>query len=164
MAIRSILQLGNPVLYEVCTPVRSDEVEDLQPVFDALRDTLLDVRERVGFGRGIAAPQVGVLKRIVYLNLHSEEHILINPVLYGKSLEMMDLWDDCLSFPDLLVRVQRHQSCKLIYRDPNWAVQRRTVWGGLSELIQHEVDHLEGVLAVSHAIDGQSFKLRPPMS
>ncbi|MEM1093880.1 MAG: peptide deformylase [Bacteroidota bacterium] len=160
MAVRPILQLGNPVLYEVCAPVRRDEVAELQPVFDALRDTLLDVRARVGFGRGIAAPQIGVLKRIVYLNLDGDEHILINPVLYGKSAEMMELWDDCLSFPSLLVRVQRHHSCKLIYRAPDWSIHRRTVSGDLSELLQHELDHLEGVLAVAHAIDGESFKLR----
>jgi peptide deformylase len=73
---------------------------------------------------------------------------------------MMELWDDCMSFPDLLVRVKRYASFTLTYVDDQWIEQALVVEGVLSELLQHEIDHLDGVLAVSRAIDGGSFALR----
>ena len=73
---------------------------------------------------------------------------------------MIEVWDDCLCFPDLLVKVMRHKSCTIEYRDREWIRRSRRVEGDLSELLQHEYDHLDGILAVSRAIDGQSFALR----
>ena len=86
--------------------------------------------------------------------------VFINPLLEMKSPEMMEVWDDCLCFPDLLVRVKRHKSCRILYLDEHWKEQKIWLAGDLSELLQHEFDHLEGILAVSRAIDGQSFALK----
>ena len=72
----------------------------------------------------------------------------------------MDLWGDCMSFPDLLARVRRHRSCRITFRDLEWKEQ---VWhqdGGLSELLQHECDHLDGILAVQRAAGSKAFALR----
>jgi peptide deformylase len=85
---------------------------------------------------------------------------LINPVLELKSAEMMPVWDDCMCFPDLLVRVMRHQTCRMRFHDLQWREQSMHLQGDLSELLQHEYDHLDGILAVSRAIDGRSFALR----
>jgi len=73
---------------------------------------------------------------------------------------MIEIWDDCMCFPDLLVRVMRHESCRIRFRNLNWEQEEILVEGDLSELLQHEYDHLDGVLAVSRAIDGRSFALR----
>ena len=73
---------------------------------------------------------------------------------------MFELWDDCMSFPDLVVRVRRHRSCRICYRDLDWIEREWQLEGDLSELLQHETDHLDGILAVSRAIDGASFALR----
>ena len=73
---------------------------------------------------------------------------------------MLEVWDDCLCFPDLLVRVLRHHSCVLTYRDAAWKEHTLQTEGSLSELLQHEVDHLDGVLAVARAIDYRAFALR----
>ena len=73
---------------------------------------------------------------------------------------MMELWDDCMSFPDLLVRVKRHSGFTLTYLDEHWVEHSLAVEGVLAELLQHEMDHLDGVLAVSRAVDGASFALR----
>jgi peptide deformylase len=86
--------------------------------------------------------------------------VFINPVIDQPSDEMITLWDDCMSFPDLLVKLQRHKSCRITYRDLDWVEQSQLLIDDLSELLQHECDHLDGVLAVSRAIDGNSFALR----
>ena len=159
MAIREILQLGNPGLYRVCAPVDEEELDDVRRTVSDLRDTLLDFRRRHGAGRAIAAPQIGVFKRIVYMEI-DEPMVYLNPRLEPIGLEQIELWDDCMSFPDLLVRVRRHRRCRITYRDERWAAVQREFSDDLSELMQHECDHLDGILAVSRAIDMKSFALR----
>ncbi|MBN1247544.1 MAG: peptide deformylase [Anaerolineae bacterium] len=171
MAACEILLLGNPTLYEVCAPVHREELEDLRPAIGDLRDTVLAFRAQHGVGRAIAAPQIGLTKRIVFLERVSnttDENAtgvatptaLINPVLTGLSAEMVELWDDCFSFPDLLVRVRRHRTCTITYRDLDWREHAVRVDGDLSELLQHECDHLDGILAVARAVDGRAFAYR----
>lgn len=159
MAVRNILLLGDPRLYEVCEAVTEDELPAMRAVVQDLHDTMLSFRARYGAGRAIAAPQIGVMKRLVYMFIDTPT-VFINPQLHDCSDAMMTLWDDCMSFPDLLVKVQRHQSCTIRYRNLQWQEQSRHLQGDLSELLQHEVDHLDGILAVSRALDGQSFCLR----
>ncbi len=159
MAVREILLLGNPQLYEVSEAVGETELESLKPVVTDLHDTMLAFRERWGAGRAIAAPQIGVMKRLVYMNI-SEPVVFINPYFENQSEHTIEVWDDCMSFPELLVKVRRHQRCRIVYRNMNWQEQIMALEGDLSELLQHEVDHLDGVLAVSKAIDKASFALR----
>lgn len=159
MAKKELLRLGNPKLYKVCTPVKKSEQEDLNSIIQDLHDTLFAFRDEYGFGRAIAAPQIGVLKRIIYLHI-DEPMVFINPVLFQKSDECMVLWDDCMCFPNLMVRVKRHRSCKISFRDDAWNKRTEELEGSLSELLQHECDHLFGIMAVSRAVDGKSFALR----
>jgi peptide deformylase len=159
MPVREVLLLGHPALYTVCDPVRRDELPQMTAVVDDLHDTLLDFRARYGAGRAVAAPQIGVLKRLIYMNIDHPVPI-INPVLDQLSDEMFELWDDCMSFPDIFVRVRRHKSCRITFRDLDWNEHEMLLEDALSELLQHETDHLDGILAVSRAIDAQSFCLR----
>ena len=159
MAVREILRLGNPDLHRVCRPVSQDEIPFARSVVQDLNDTLFHFRERNGLGRAIAAPQIGAFIRLVYMHV-GEPLTFMNPELHNLSDEMMTLWDDCMSFPDLRVKVQRHQSCTIRYRDLDWKEQTMSVKGDVSELLQHEVDHLDGILAVARALDGQSFSYR----
>jgi peptide deformylase len=159
MAVKDVLELGNPKLYETCQLVSEIEVQSLEPVIQDLHDTLMDARAKYGAGRAIAAPQIGVMKRLIYMNI-DEPMEFINPAITSRSPEMMEVWDDCLCFPDLLVRVLRHKTGQITYRDKGWGEHTMKLEGDMSELLQHEVDHLDGVLAVSRAIDGQSFALR----
>lgn len=159
MAVREILLLGNPKLFEMCELVQETQLAEIKPIIQDLHDTLMAFREKYNAGRAIAAPQIGEMKRVVYMHI---EHpvVFINPVLDLKSTEMMELWDDCMSFPELLVKVHRHQQCRITYRDENWEKQSMALEGDFSELLQHEVDHLDGILAVQRAIDHRSFALR----
>ncbi|MGB7926222.1 MAG: peptide deformylase [Pyrinomonadaceae bacterium] len=159
MAVREILRLGNPALYETSELITEAETPALKQVVEDLHDTMMSFREEYKAGRAIAAPQIGVMKRLVYMNI-TEPVVFINPVITPASDEMMEVWDDCMCFPDLLVRVLRHRNCRITYRDPDWTERQTNLSGDLSELLQHEVDHLDGILAVSLAIDAQSFALR----
>jgi peptide deformylase len=159
MSIREVLLLGNPKLYESCAPVVEGEIESLRPIVQDLHNTLMDFRRRHGASRAIAAPQIGVMKRLVYMHI-DQPVVLLNPVLDLKSQEMMQVWDDCMCFPDLLVKVERHRRCRMTYRDMDWREQTMMLEGDLSELLQHECDHLDGVLAVLRAVGPYSFALR----
>jgi len=159
MTVRNILLLGNPELYLESEPVKYEELSDLQPIVQDLHDTLMDFRARYGAGRAIAAPQIGVKKRIIYMFIDNPV-VFINPQLVDKSSEMMEIWDDCMSFPNLLVKVNRHQRCKIIYKDMQWKDCQMELQGDLSELLQHEYDHLDGILAVMRAIDNKSFSIK----
>jgi peptide deformylase len=159
MPIRALLLLGNPELYEASVPVDKAELNKMTGLVQDLHDTLLDFRRRYGAGRAIAAPQVGVMKRLIYMHI-DRPVAFINPVLDERSAAMIEVWDDCMCFPDLLVKVRRHKSCRIRYKDPDWIDQELRLEDDLSELLQHEYDHLDGILAVSRAIDGKSFALR----
>ncbi len=160
MAVREILLLGNQQLYKESTKVEREELEKLIPVFEDLQETLLDFRERYGWGRAIAAPQIGVLKRIVFMHVN-QPVFLINPVIKLRTRRKFEIWDDCMSFPGLLVRVKRYRRCKVEYRDVNWERRSMYLEGKLAALMQHEVDHLKGILATQRAITNKSFALKP---
>ena len=159
MAVKDVLLLGNPKLYEIGEPIERKEVDNLPSIVQDLHDTLIDFKKRYGTGRAVAAPQIGMMKRMIYMYIN-EPKVFINPVLTQKSKERMLVWDDCMCFPDLLVKVKRHQRCGITYKDMEWKEQTMILEGDLSELLQHECDHLDGILAVSRAIDKFSFALR----
>ena len=100
-----------------------------------------------------------LMKRVVYMHI-DQPVVFFNPILEDKSAATMELWDDCMSFPDLLVKVSRHHSCRIVYRDQTWEEKSMDLKGNLAELLQHEIDHLDGILAVQRAIDEKSFALR----
>jgi len=157
MAIKDILLLGDPLLYEVAETVTWEEMEGLQPKIQLMWDSILDIRNTYGFGRAIAAPQIGVQKRIIAIYIDKPE-VMINPVILEKSEEKFELWDDCMSFPNLLVKVRRHRWIKISYFDLNQNYYEEVLKDNMSELIQHEYDHLDGILATQRAIDNKSFR------
>jgi peptide deformylase len=154
----SILLLGNPQLYQVSQAVTQDECKKLTPIIENLHKAIMSFRAQYHRGRAIAAPQIGVMKRIIYMHI-DKPVIFINPEFTQKSPELIELWDDCMSFPDLLVKVRRHQACRLKYRDLDWQENEWDLSGDLSELLQHEYDHLDGILAIDRAINLRSFAL-----
>ena len=159
MAVKPILLLGNRDLYKISKQVKHSELESLRPVITDLHDTLMHFRKRYKAGRAIAAPQISMFKRIVYVHI-DKPLVLINPKIYSKSKERVELWDDCMSFPEILVKVRRHRRIKIIFRDQEWAKYDETFEGDLAELLQHEIDHLDGILAIKRAIDSKSFALK----
>lgn len=154
---RKILLLGDPKLYEASVPVGREE--DLSQLKQDLHDTLMAFRRTYHAGRAIAAPQIGVQKRVLYMYI-DKPVLFLNPVLRFPDEEMMEVLDDCMSFPTLYVRVLRHKRCIIDYFDETWQPHSLPLEDDLSELLQHEYDHLDGILATMRAIDSQSLVMK----
>jgi peptide deformylase len=144
--------LGDPLLRVVSAPVASPE--EAAAIFDDLRDTLHDFR------RGISAVQIGEPKRLIYIELDGRAWRLRNPAFEHQSQDKFRLWDDCFSFPDLLVYVERATTVRVRYNDENGSVQLLEATGPFSELLQHEMDHLDGILAIDRAIGPNALRTR----
>lgn len=157
--LSNLLLLGDPRLYETCTPVQPEEWLMINEWVADLDNVMKEVRAKYNFGRAIAAPQLGIMKRIIYMNI-DKPVVFVNPQLVNLSEELFELWDDCMCFPNLLVKVKRHKSVTVKYHDATGAYREWRMEDDLSELIQHEYDHLNGVLCTIRAIDDRSFKWR----
>ncbi|MDX2443096.1 MAG: peptide deformylase [Bacteroidales bacterium] len=160
MSLNMLLLLGNPELHLKSISVNREEIDEMNMVVNNLHDTLMAFREKYHAGRAIAAPQIGIKKRLIYLNIN-EPIVLINPKIKNKSTGMIEVWDDCLCFPELLVKVLRHKTCTIQFFDMKFQEHEWNIKDDLSELLQHEYDHLDGILATQKAIDEKSFKHRP---
>jgi len=159
MATREILQLGNPLLRQKCAPVTSFATEELGRLISDLAETLSAFRSVHGFGRGIAAPQIGTTERVIVLNIDGPR-VLINPHITKRGRKLMTLWDDCFSFPNLLAKVRRNLAVDVRYQDDTGRRHVLKAEGGLAELLQHEIDHLDGILAIDRAIDSKHIVFR----
>jgi len=160
MPTSRVLLLGDPRLYEKSTDIGGEDWLLVPQMVAQLDEVLQAFKTRYGAFRGIAAPQLGIMKRLIYLNI-DRPIAIINPEITYRSQEMFELWDDCMCFPNLLVKVMRHQRCTIRYQNPKQEVETWALEGSLSELIQHEYDHLEGVLSIQRAVNPTAFKWRP---
>ncbi|HSE37421.1 MAG TPA: peptide deformylase [Blastocatellia bacterium] len=162
MPAKQILQLGNPALWQKSAGVTDIQSAETRDIVRDLSDTLTAFRDATGYGRGIAAPQIGVLKRVIFIRMQPAGFCspVINPEISWSSDERMELWDDCFSFPDLMVRVSRAAQIRVDYLDDRGLQQTVEAEGDLSELLQHEIDHLDGILAVQRAISAHAFATR----
>jgi len=159
LAVVEVLQLGNPVLRERSKPVLDPASEDIAKLCDDLTDTLRFWRETTGYGRGIAAPQIGVLKRVVFINI-DKPWLLVNPEIVEMSDEKMVIYDSCLSYLCIFFKVSRSRRIKVSYQDEDGTRKVIEAEDDLSELLQHEIDHLDGVLAIDRVIDLKSICTR----
>lgn len=157
--VNDLLVLGNPILYEISEEILPEELPLVENWVKDLHEVMEDIRARYNFGRAIAAPQLGNMKRLIYMNI-TKPMVFINPKIINKSKEMFEVWDDCMCFPNLFVKVMRHNTIEIEYLDENWKTQNAVLENDLSELFQHEFDHLEGILCTMRAIDSMSFRWR----
>jgi peptide deformylase len=158
MSARRILQLGDPLLRAVSAPVATSA--EAGGLFQDLRDTLHEFQRTHGFGRGISAVQIGEPKRLIYIELEGRAYFLRNPEYEWRSEDKFQLWDDCFSFPDLLVRVERAVAVRVRFSNDAGEVELLEARGSFSELLQHEIDHLDGILAIDRAMDRESLCTR----
>ena len=163
MAIQPILQLGNPVLRQRCVPVVDPASQEARDLVRDLADTLAHWRSETGYGRGIAAPQIGMLQRVIFLKLPGAgPWPLINPEIVERSKEKIVVWDACLSFLSIFMQVERHREITVRYQNLDGGVLEIEVGEekNLSELLQHEIDHLDGILAIDRVIDVKTIVTR----
>jgi peptide deformylase len=160
MAVKTILQLGDPRLREVAVPVTNPAAPEVAALIGDLAETLAHWRASTGYGRGIAAPQLGVPQRVIFLQLPGEKpRPFINPEIIERSAEKIVVWDACLSFLSIFMQVERHREITVRYWDLQ-GVLRAGDDRNLSELLQHEIDHLDGILAVDRIVDMKTLCTR----
>jgi peptide deformylase len=149
--IRDVLRMGNPQLLQRSLPVRAFGAPALEDLLRDLRDTM-----QASNGAGLAAPQIGVLLRVVIFGVDRNERYpdaepvpyteLVNPVLTPLSDEIDEDWEGCLSVPGLRGVVPRYRHLRYEGFDPRGRPIHREVTGFHARVVQHECDHLEGVL------------------
>ena len=149
--IRDVLRMGDPRLWEKSQPVARFNTEELNQLLQDMRDTMAHLN-----GAGLAAPQIGVGLRVVIFGVHANarypdveevpDTVLINPVLTPLGAELEDGWEGCLSVPGMRGLVPRYK--RLHYRgfDQSGKPYEREVADFHARVVQHEVDHLDGVL------------------
>lgn len=149
---QSVRIIGDPLLRRPSQAISFPMGEENLQAGRDLIDTLEAFRGRMGFGRAIAAPQIGISRRMIALHLEDKPFLMINPEITWRSGQRFSVEDDCMSFPDLLVRLQRERSISISYQDEDglWKTME-DLDPECSELLQHEIDHLDGILAVDWA-------------
>lgn len=158
MAVLPILQLGDPRLRAVSAAVDLDELPDLQGFIDDLLDTM-----KAANGAGLAAPQVGVLKRICAVHVQDNPRypykpnfpltVFVNPVITRLSDAKASVFEGCLSVPDLRGRVDRWMDVRVDAFDRHGAPFSVHARGLIAGTFQHEFDHLDGLLFVDRVTD-----------
>ena len=143
---------GDPVLRQISLPFSDNEIAagEAQEVADQLVRTLKQIREKLGIGKGLAAPQIGILKRIfVKYNLNTNNFsVFINPIITAVSEEKGVFNETCLSGLPLSGKVVRPWQVDLEYYDVEGQIQKVTADPISSRVAQHEIDHLDGILFI----------------
>jgi peptide deformylase len=149
MTIHTILSIPNPVLKLVSEPVTAFDAA-LQTLVNDMLETMYDAP-----GIGLAAIQIGVAKRLLVIDLAKEEEtkapmVFANPELISVSDELSIYEEGCLSIPDYYESVERPASIKIKYQDEKGETREMDADGLLATCLQHELDHLNGVLFIDH--------------
>lgn len=153
MSLLKICHYGDPVLEKVAEEV--DVVDDDVRLFlDNMIETM-----RVAEGIGLAAPQVGVSKRLVVVEIEGQIYKLVNPVIVDKRGKCKDT-EGCLSVPDINADVERAEFVKMMYLDENGEKQVIEADGLLARCFQHELDHLDGILFITKIGRASRFILK----
>lgn len=152
MAVKPVLFFGNELLRS-----RSELIdfsrEDPSECIRDLRDTLHALQKKKGLGRALAAPQIGCRKRIIYMDTGKRQISMINPLLLARSSDFIEVWDSCFS-ADLAFfgKVSRHRKIAVSYMNERGERLVEEFDYDMSELFQHEIDHLEGILFIDRLI------------
>ena len=149
MAIKTIITEPNPILKQI-----SEDVDKVGKEEQQLMDDMLDTMYKAD-GIGLAAVQVGILKRIIVMDISRDENkkkpmYFVNPVIKNKSLEKSVYNEGCLSVVDQFIDVERSTKCEVEYLDYNGEKKILNADGMLATCIQHEIDHLNGITILSY--------------
>jgi len=162
MAVREVLKMGDPRLLRVAQKVREFSTPELFELIADMRDTMQALD-----GAGLAAPQIGVDLRVVIFGVHANRRypdveevpdtVLINPVITVLGEETETDWEGCLSVPGMRGKVPRYRHIRYQGCDEYGALIDRTVSGFHARVVQHECDHLDGILYPMRIRDFRDF-------
>ncbi len=160
MVILEVLVLGNPKLRDLSLDIITFD-EDLEENLQDLKNTLTHLQKTKKLGRALAAPQIGIMRRLIFYQLPRRSFYMANPKIIWKSEELINVWDSCYSFDiAFFVEIQRYKSVKIEYQDEKGNSIVKYFSDDLSELVQHEIDHLHGILATDHLRDVKKIMMR----
>jgi peptide deformylase len=162
MTVKAVLKMGEPLLLQ-----RAQEVTQLgTPALESLLQDMLDTMEALN-GAGLAAPQIGASQRVVIFGVKANPRypqaeevpytVLVNPVLEALEAEMEEGWEGCLSVPGMRGLVPRYRRIRYRGRDQYGALIEREAEGFHARVVQHECDHLDGVLYPTRIRDLRNF-------
>jgi peptide deformylase len=151
LAVFKIVELGDEILKEKAKPVKTVNA-NINKLLNNLADTLYSAK-----GAGLAAPQIGISKRVIVVDIGEGLHEMINPEVISSSGQEADL-EGCLSIPDIIGDVIRAASVKISYMDRHSKGKVLTAKGMLARALQHEIDHLEGILFIDRAVNIRKMK------
>ena len=155
MPVRNILMIGNELLRKKSEHI-DFEKDPVGEYIQDLKDTLNHAQRDKQIGRAIAGPQISYLKRIIYMETKEQQIIMINPQIINKSRETFEVWDSCFSADVAFFgKTLRHKTITVAYLNENQEQFQVDFTDDLSELFQHEIDHLEGILFIDHIIDNK---------
>ena len=149
MTVKTILIEPNKILRQISLTVQKVEKEE-QVLMDDMLETMYDAK-----GIGLAAIQIGIPKRIIVMDISKDNEknnpmYFVNPIIKNRNLNLSKYLEGCLSLPDQFAEVDRPSSCEVEYLDYNGNKEILKADGLLSTCIQHEMDHLEGILFIDH--------------
>ena len=151
MAVKKIIKVGNELLRKKSSSITNFGTKKLKQLKEDLYDTLIAFRKKHQLGRGIAAVQIGVLKKAIYIKMKGFEDFLINPKIIFKSKKKSWYWDSCFSADAaFFIKVLRHFEIEVEYFDFNGNKKVIKAKDHLAELLQHEIDHLQGKLFIDY--------------
>ena len=162
MAVREVLRMGHPVLREKAKPVEAFDTAELHALVGDMKDTMASLN-----GAGLAAPQIGVSQRVVIFGVTSNPRypdaeevpftVLVNPKLTMLTREVEDDWEGCLSVPGMRGVVTRYTKLRYTGFDERGQPIDRVAEGFHARVVQHEVDHLDGILYPMRMTDMSRF-------
>lgn len=161
MAVKNVLLLGEEKLRQKSGPVSNISSDETLRIMEDLRDTLTHLQDLYGMGRALAAPQIGYPKQIIFFDFDGNSFYMVNPQIVSTSEKKFEVWDSCFSFElAFFVKIPRRKAVVVKYLNGKGTIQRRQVKGDKSELFQHEIDHLDGKLAVDHLESPENIIMR----
>ena len=149
MTVKTILTEPNKILRQISLTIKKVEKEE-QILMDDMLETMYDAK-----GIGLAAIQIGIPKRIIVMDIYKDNEknnpmYIVNPIIKNRNLNLSKYLEGCLSLPDQFAEVDRPSTCEVEYLDYNGNKKILKANGLLSTCIQHEMDHLEGILFIDH--------------
>lgn len=155
MSVRDILMIGNELLRKKSEDI-DFAIDPVEQYIQDLRDTLHHVQKVKKIGRAIAGPQIGYHKRIIYMEVEGQRIAMINPQSIKKSSETFEVWDSCFSADVAFFgKTIRHKAISVTFMNEHQEKICEKFTDDLSELFQHEIDHLDGILFTDHIIHNQ---------
>jgi peptide deformylase len=162
VSVREVLRMGHPVLRERARPVEAFDTAELRALVQDMKDTMADLN-----GAGLAAPQIGVSQRVVIFGVEKNPRypdaeevpftVLVNPVITMLTREVEEGWEGCLSVPGMRGVVPRYTKLRYTGFDEHGNPIDREADGFHARVVQHECDHLDGILYPMRMTDMSRF-------